>query len=107
MVPCADAFAAAASVLGQLQQPCRIWSVREALSYSGLCEVRREQGTTSLTAPNELTGEDETIEVSPKGRRQVHVRARTRKAMKPRGEARKVEKLLGGIRFRALPLSLM
>ncbi len=23
----------------QLQQPCRIWSVREALSYSGLCEV--------------------------------------------------------------------
>ena len=77
----------------QLQQPCRIWSVREALSYSGLCEVRREQGTTSLTAPNELTGEDETIKVSPKGRRQVHVRGLNPKSDEtPWGEARKVGK---------------
>tara|TARA_B100001939_G_scaffold52916_1_gene42171 strand:+ start:2340 stop:2645 length:306 start_codon:yes stop_codon:yes gene_type:complete len=77
----------------QLQQPCRIWSVREALSYSGLCDVKREQGTTSLTAPHSLTGEQQTVEISPKGRRYVTVRGLTPQGEeKPWGEARKVGK---------------
>ena len=77
----------------QLQQPCRIWSVREALSYSCLCDVRREQGTTSLSAPNQLTGEEQTIEVSPKGRRHVQVRGLSSQGEEtPWGEARKVGK---------------
>ena len=77
----------------QLQQPCRIWSVREALSYSGLCDVRQEQGTTSLSAPDQLTGKEQTIEVSPKGRRHVQVKGLSSQGEEtPWGEARKVGK---------------
>ena len=75
------------------EQPCRIWSVPEAMSYKGLCKVMRKGSYTSLSAPHALSGQRKTIELSPSGRRRVDVQGRNGNGTPSAwGEARKVGK---------------
>ena len=75
------------------EQPCRIWSVPEAMSYKGLCKVTRQGASTTLNAPHALSGERKTIELNPRGRRKVEVMGRSDNGVDNSwGEARKVGK---------------
>ena len=104
MEPCADALLLLLVFGLNCNNPAGL-SVREALTAA--CVKSKGQGITSLTAPNELTGEDKTIEGAPKDAARCMFAASTRKVMKPHGaKPQSGEKLLGGIRFRTLPLNL-
>ena len=63
------------------------------MSYKGFCKVTRQGASTTLNAPNALSGERKTIELNPRGRRKVEVMGRDVNGVdNSRGEARKVGK---------------